>query len=73
MSEDSIFIVAVEDHNIAFQTEKTTKNMFILFIFHVLNFILARRKQEEFTANAALSHRYYTEDRFIQTLNNIIS
>ena len=44
MSEDSIFIVAVEDHNIALQTEKTTENMFILFIFHVLIFNFGEEK-----------------------------
>lgn len=44
ISEDSIFIVAVENHNIAFQTEKTTKNMFISFIFHVFIFNFGEEK-----------------------------
>lgn len=44
MSEDSILIVAVEDHNIAFHTEKTTEKMFILFIFHVLIFNFGEEK-----------------------------
>ena len=56
MSEDSIFMVNVEQYLIiAFQMKQTPENIFILFRFHVHEFWICRKKTK-FTANAVLKN-----------------